>query len=116
MALNPYDTPAGKMRRRAEATRRQFLGIMGGIAALGATIFGSFVSLKFLFPASTNEEPLKFRTPGDAVNIPIGGHFPITDKRVDIIRDDGGFYAVYLVCTHLGCTPNYASDVASDLT
>jgi cytochrome b6-f complex iron-sulfur subunit len=29
------------------------------------------------------------------------------------VVDDAGIYAVYLVCTHLGCTPNYVTNVTS---
>lgn len=115
MPVNPYDTPTGRFRRGAERTRRQFLGIMGGIVATGAAVFGGVMTLKFMFPAATDEEPLLFRTTIDATQIPKGEHYPITEKRIDIIRDDKGFYAVYLICTHLGCTPNYSSDVVSDL-
>ena len=115
MAMNPYDTPSGRLRRSADKSRRQFLGIMGGVVAGGAAVFGGIMSLKFMFPAATNEEPLTFRTVSEATQIPVGSHYPITEKRIDIIRDDGGFYAVYLICTHLGCTPNYSSDVTSDL-
>ena len=38
---------------------------------------------------------------------------PITSERVTLVLDSAGVYAVYLVCTHLGCTPNYTSDVVS---
>ena len=37
----------------------------------------------------------------------------ITADRVTIVLDQAGIYAVYLVCTHLGCTPNYVTDVTS---
>ena len=33
-----------------------------------------------------------------------------TDKRVTVVLDDAGIYAVYLVCTHRGCTPNDVTD------
>jgi len=32
---------------------------------------------------------------------------------VTVVLDDAGIYAVYLVCTHLGCTPNYVTDVVT---
>jgi hypothetical protein len=43
--VNPYDTPTGRFRRGAERTRRQFLGIMGGIVATGAAVFGGVMTL-----------------------------------------------------------------------
>jgi Rieske Fe-S protein len=36
-----------------------------------------------------------------------------TGNRTTVVLDSTGIYAVYLVCTHLGCTPNYVSDVTS---
>jgi len=30
-----------------------------------------------------------------------------------VVVDDAGIYAVYLICTHLGCTPNYVPNVTS---
>ena len=130
MAINPYDTPRGRFRTRAETTRRQFLLLMGTLGAVGATIFGSVELLKFMFPAATGEAPQVFKT--NSTNPPVtfddltGGIDAgsgkakagaavrsITADRVTIVLDDAGIYAVYLVCTHLGCTPNYVTDVTS---
>src|SRR4029077_6075411 len=49
----------------------------------------------------------------DPASITAQSPLQITSKRVSILRDDAGYYAVYLICTHLGCTPNYVSDVVS---
>jgi hypothetical protein len=57
VALNPYDTPRGKLRSRVEATRRQFLLLVGAVGSLGATLFGGIELLKFMFPAATLEAP-----------------------------------------------------------
>jgi cytochrome b6-f complex iron-sulfur subunit len=130
MALNPYDTPRGRFRTRAEATRRQFLLLMGSLGALGATVFGSIEILKFMFPGVTGNAPASFKT--NNITSPFtfdqftGGVDPntkqprtpvnvvsITEKRVTLVLDNAGIYAVYLVCTHLGCTPNYVTDVTS---
>jgi cytochrome b6-f complex iron-sulfur subunit len=122
MAINPYESPRGKFHARAQSTRRQFLLLMGTLGAVGATIFGGIESIKFLFPAATGDAPLQFKTPftfddltggvtsdGKAKN---GATVrSITQDRVSVIVDDAGIYAVYLVCTHLGCTPNYVTNV-----
>jgi len=128
MAVNPYDTPRGRLRSRAEATRRQFLLLMGSVGALGATVFGSFEVLKFMFPEVTGNAPAQFKTnttqPPVTFNELTGGVVggkatrgaavqSITADRVTIVLDDAGIYAVYLVCTHLGCTPNYVTDVTT---
>jgi cytochrome b6-f complex iron-sulfur subunit len=123
MALNPYDTPRGRFRARAEASRRQFLLLIGALGATGATIFGGFEILKFMFPAATTESPLKFKTDftfDELTGGVAGGKAKvgaavrsITTDRVTVVLDDAGIYAVFLVCTHLGCTPNYVTDVVS---
>ena len=118
MALNPYDTPRGKMRSRVEATRRQFLLLVGSVGALGATLFGGIELLKFMFPAATLEAPPQFKTGFTVDELTGGGTLKVnvlseTANRVTVVLDTTGIYAVYLVCTHLGCTPNYVSDVTT---
>jgi len=111
MAVNPYETREGRLHFLAEVTRRQFLLIMGWLGAIAATVFGTGKVLQFMFPGATSEEPQAFKVTADPGSITVGNPLQITAKRVSIVRDDGGFYAVYLVCTHLGCTPNYTTTV-----
>ncbi len=123
MALNPYESPRGKMRARAETTRRQFLILMGWVAAAGASLFGGIETLKFMFPQASGNAPALFKTSFTFEQLTggvVGGKAttPVnvlseTDKRVTVVLDDAGIYAVYLVCTHLGCTPNYVTDVTT---
>lgn len=123
MALNPYESPRGRMRARAETTRRQFLMIMGGLAAAGASLFGGIEVLRFMFPAASGNAPALFKTTFTFAELTggvVGGKavtsvnvLSETDKRVTVVLDDAGIYAVYLVCTHLGCTPNYVTDVTT---
>jgi cytochrome b6-f complex iron-sulfur subunit len=113
MGLNPYDTPRGRLHRLVDVTRRQFLLIMATTGALAAALFGGIKTLGFLFPNATLEEPLAFSVDADPSSITVGNPLQITEKRVSIVRDDGGYYAVYLICTHLGCTPNYVTNVTS---
>src|SRR5438132_4848993 len=128
MAINPHGTARGRLRNRVEASRRQFLLLMGSIGALGATVFGGIEILKFMFPAVTGNAPAQFKTNTTAPPVTfddltggvVGGKAKnganvrsITADRVTIVLDDAGIYAVYLVCRHLGCTPNYVTDVTS---
>ena len=118
MALNPFDTPRGRMRSRVEATRRQFLLLVGSVGAVGATVFGGIELLKFMFPAATLEAPPQFKTSFTVSDLTGSGTLKLnvisdTANRVTVVLDSSGIYAVYLVCTHLGCTPNYVSDVTS---
>ena len=123
MALNPYESPRGRLRSRAETTRRQFLVIMGGLAAVGASLFGGIEVLRFMFPVASGNAPALFKTSFTFLQL-TGGVVDgkavtpvnvITDtaNRVSVILDDAGIYAVLLICTHLGCTPNYVSNVVS---
>jgi cytochrome b6-f complex iron-sulfur subunit len=118
MALNPYDTPRGRLHARIEATRRQFLLLVGTVGALGATVLGGIELLKFMFPAATLEAPAEFKTTFTVTDLTGGGTLKNnvtsdTANRVTVVLDAKGIYAVYLVCTHLGCTPNYVSDVTT---
>jgi cytochrome b6-f complex iron-sulfur subunit len=118
MALNPYDTPRGKLRSRVETSRRQFLLLVGAVGSLGATLFGGIELLKFMFPAATLESPPQFKTGFTVDDLTGNGTLKVnvisdTGNRVTVVLDSTGIYAVYLVCTHLGCTPNYVSDVTS---
>ena len=111
MSLKPFADPTEKRRNYLQTTRRQFLGILGTFAGVGSLIFGGFMTLKFMFPNATLEDPPQFKIPDDPSTITVGHPLQITAKRVTVVRDDGGLYAVYLICTHLGCTPNYVGDV-----
>ncbi len=111
MAVNPYETREGRLHFLADVTRRQFLLIMGWLGAIAGTVFGTAKILQFMFPGATAEEPQAFKVNVDPASITTGNPLQITAKRVSIVRDDGGYYAVYLVCTHLGCTPNYTTTV-----
>jgi cytochrome b6-f complex iron-sulfur subunit len=111
MAYNPYENPRGRLGALAVTGRRQFLLLMGAFAGLGALILGGVESLKFLYPGVTGEAPPDFKVTADPKSIGIGQVVQDTAHRVSVVRDSGGFYAVYLVCTHLGCTPNYSTDV-----
>jgi cytochrome b6-f complex iron-sulfur subunit len=116
MALNPYETRQGRVHRLAETSRRQFLLLIATLGAIGASILGGFESLKFLFPNATGEEPPQFKTTFKAnvltAESPVRS---ITEKRVTVVQDNAGIYAVYLICTHLGCTPNYTTTVTIGL-
>ena len=118
MALNPYDSPRGKLRSRVETTRRQFLLLVGAVGALGASVFGGIELLKFMFPGATLEAPPEFKTNFTVDDLTGSGTLKVnvisdTANRVTVVLDSTGIYAVYLVCTHLGCTPNYVPDVTS---
>jgi len=79
---------------------------------------GGIELLKFMFTAATLESPPLFKTDFTVDDLTGSGTLKVnvisdTGNRVTVVLDSTGIYAVYLVCTHLGCTPNYVSDVTS---
>lgn len=111
--MDPFAGPRQRQRRLADMSRRTFLLLAGALGAAGATLFGGFESLKFLFPNTTAEAPLKFKVAVHPDAITVDRPFMDYAHRTGVIRDDAGYYAVELVCTHLGCTPNYVTNVTS---
>ena len=94
-------------------TRRSFLLLVGAVASAGALIFGGIEMLKFMFPGAINESPPLFTVAIDPSQITVDNPLMDYGHRTGIIRDDAGFYAVQLICTHLGCTPNYVTNVTN---
>lgn len=113
MALDPYATHEDRRHSLVALTRRAFLFLMGAIAGLGALVFGGIETAKFLFPNATGEAPLKFKVTTDPGQITVDNPLMDYGHRTGIIRDDSGLYAVQLICTHLGCTPNYVTNVTN---
>src|SRR3979411_2837961 len=102
------------MEDSREMSRRSFLAIAGWFGFSVASAIALYQSLKFIFPNATYEEPPAFKA--DAPRPYAGGSTTVLiDKRVVINNDPNGFYAISLICTHLGCTPRYFDDVTSDL-
>ena len=99
-------------------SRRSFLAMVGWAGFLVASAIALFQSVKFIQPNATYEDPPAFKPAGDLAlpsSYAVGSTTVIIDKRVVINRDSNGFYAISLICTHLGCTPRYFPDVTSDL-
>lgn len=112
---NETKTEAAEVAARggeAEATiwsRRDFFSLAGWagiLSVVGASLiaFGRFMFPRVLF------EPSPVFKAGKPDEYPPGGvseRFK-QSERVWIVRnDDGSFYAILAICTHLGCTPNW---------
>jgi cytochrome b6-f complex iron-sulfur subunit len=112
-----------------EMSRRSFLAITGWGAFTVATLIATWEVLRpgnllgppqgnmsggFLYPNVTYEDPPAFKADPPS-SYAVGSTTVLTDKRVVINHDPDGFYVILLICTHLGCTPRYFSDVTSDL-
>jgi cytochrome b6-f complex iron-sulfur subunit len=75
-------------------------GVFSGISLLAAV--RSFFPRVLFTPPST----FKAGFPGDYPMGEVSERYK-KDYRVWIVRDPGGFYAIYAKCTHLGCTPRW---------
>jgi cytochrome b6-f complex iron-sulfur subunit len=101
-----------------EISRRSFFAIAGWVGFTVASLVALYQSVRFIQPNATYEDPPAFKPDGELAfpsTYAVGSTTVIIDKRVVINRDPDGFYAISLICTHLGCTPRYFTDVTSDL-
>lgn len=48
-----------------------------------------------------------------AADVPQNGALLFRNERLALFRDDSGFYALSLICTHLGCTVTVTEDALS---
>lgn len=83
-------------------TRRDFLGLAALWSFIAAWLL-TFIGLgKFPMPALLPDVSNIFKI-GKLEDIPVGTEKIYEEKKVRIVRDHEGIYAVSLICTHLGC-------------
>ncbi|MHB8507514.1 MAG: QcrA and Rieske domain-containing protein [Candidatus Dormibacteria bacterium] len=87
-------------------TRRGFFTLMGLVAIAVGGLAATILSLRFIIPNVSYDEALVFKA-GTPDEYPVGSTTIFSDKRIALNRDPDGFYAVSLICTHLGCTPRW---------
>ena len=87
-------------------SRRGFFTLVGLVGLAVATLAATVLSLRFVIPNVTYDESLLFKA-GSPQDYPVGSTTIFSDKRIALNRDVDGFYAVSLICTHLGCTPRW---------
>ena len=90
-------------------SRRDFFSLAawaGVLASLAAALvgFGRYMFPRVLFEPSPQFDAGR---PADYVSGQVDERWK-KDQRVWIVRqDDGSFFALLAICTHLGCTPNW---------
>ncbi|MGB2867348.1 MAG: Rieske 2Fe-2S domain-containing protein [Bacteroidota bacterium] len=89
-------------------SRRNLLSVVGWLGFLGFIVTSTVGALRFMFPRVLFEPSTKFKAgfPQDFVVGEVSEKFK-DEKRVWIIREKEGFYALISICTHLGCTPRW---------
>jgi cytochrome b6-f complex iron-sulfur subunit len=89
--------------------RRDFLGIGAMAAAGGACVLAGLGMLRLPKAAVLSSPSKKFR-----VTLPetlsAGQAYVPPGRAVAMFRDDGGVFAISLVCTHLGCIVKAAAE------
>ena len=95
--------------------RRGWMGLAWG--AFTAASAGCLAATgRFMFPNVLNEPPQQFAIGfpedyGEGVDERFKDRFGVWVVRTDndLTHETSGFYALFSVCTHLGCTPNWLS-------
>jgi nitrite reductase/ring-hydroxylating ferredoxin subunit len=82
--------------------RRDFLGRSSLFAAAGAFLFALIGIVRLPKAAVLSSPSKKFRVTLPAT-LAAGEPYVPPGRSVALFRDDGGVYAVSLICTHLGC-------------
>ncbi len=83
-------------------SRRDFLGLSAAWACAAAWVLTMIGLLKFPKPALLPDISNKFKI-GLPEDFPLGTVRVFQDKHIIVSRDEGGIFAISLVCTHLGC-------------
>jgi cytochrome b6-f complex iron-sulfur subunit len=102
------DRPADEDMGIWRMSRRSVLSAAGWMGFLGFIIISTVGALRYMFPRVLFEPPTKFKAgfPQDFVVGEVSEKYK-DEKRVWIIRERDGFYALISICTHLGCTPRW---------
>jgi len=67
--------------------------------------------VRYLVPRSSMKR--KALVTAAITDVPVNGALIFSNERIAVLRDVKGFYALSLVCTHLGCTVVVSEDALS---
>jgi Rieske Fe-S protein len=77
-------------------SRRKFITAIALLIASGGAL------VRFLTPRAANKQRILVRAA--SADVPVNGALIFRNERLALLRDEKGFYALSLICTHLGCT------------
>lgn len=86
-------------------SRRKFITSLTLLLASGGLL------VRYLTPRSSGNR--RVLVSAAAADVPPGGALLFRNERLALLRDDNGFYALSLICTHLGCTVTVTDDSLS---
>ncbi len=106
----PPAEPEGAAHDQLESPDRRSFLIQIGVGACGVTCVGAgVVTLDYVHPKVLFEPSTAF-VAGKRASFPEGTVYFQREKKVYIISDRRGVYALSAVCTHLGCITRYRSE------
>jgi Rieske Fe-S protein len=84
-----------------EMTRRRFMGAVGTCALTASGVGTAAAALSYMEPNVLFEEETRFKV-GKLDEWPPGVHF-LPRRKIYLVREPAGIYALNAKCTHLGC-------------
>jgi nitrite reductase/ring-hydroxylating ferredoxin subunit len=86
-------------------SRRTFITTLTLLIASGGLL------VRYLTPRSSGKH--RVLASAVAADVPPGGALVFRGERLALFRDGSGFYALSLICTHLGCTVTVTENALS---
>jgi cytochrome b6-f complex iron-sulfur subunit len=90
-----------------ERSRRSFLFWLSSVALFGSGLISAVSNFVFMKPRATYGQPNRFSL-GRPEEFPLGTRISMDAQRICVVREEAGFAAISIKCTHLGCTVGVA--------
>ena len=96
-------TPSNALDEKTGLGRRDFLRMFAGLP-LWLTSAAVLAGLERYLSFEVEPPPQTLFIVGPPEDYPIGSITPVSEAKAALYHDDRGFFALSMVCTHLGCT------------